>query len=187
VPIFMPVWWPHSYYNVRYGLELLPALAVFIALNYEWFRDIPVPRLRQAFAAIIVLLCIGSYVQVARGVPICLREARANSTTRVAVETRLARILEKLPRNSVILMQTGEFVGALQRAEIPIQRVIWEGAHPEWDNALTDPAGYADYVVAIQGNDVWYATRLFPENLGIVARFTAPDGRRVAVYNSTRR
>jgi hypothetical protein len=27
-PIFVPVWWPFSYYNVRYGLELLPAIAV---------------------------------------------------------------------------------------------------------------------------------------------------------------
>ena len=32
VPIFIPAWWPFSYYNVRYGLELLPAIAVFIGL-----------------------------------------------------------------------------------------------------------------------------------------------------------
>lgn len=187
VPIFMPAWWPHSYYNVRYGLELLPALAVFIAMNYEWFRDIPVPRLRQAFAAVLVLVCLGSYMQVARATPICLREARVNSTTRIAVETRLAAVLERLPSNSVILMQTGEFVGALQQAGIPIHHVIWEGAHPEWDKALADPAGYADYVVAIQGNEVWYATRLFPENLRVVARFDSPDKRHVIVYSSSRR
>ena len=29
VPIFIPQLWPHSYYNSRYGMELLPALAVF--------------------------------------------------------------------------------------------------------------------------------------------------------------
>ena len=28
VPIFLPVWWPHSWYNTRYGLELLPAFAL---------------------------------------------------------------------------------------------------------------------------------------------------------------
>ena len=28
VPIFLPVWWPHSWYNTRYGMELLPALAL---------------------------------------------------------------------------------------------------------------------------------------------------------------
>src|SRR5215510_6609710 len=27
VPIFIPVWWPFSYYNTRYGLQLLPAIA----------------------------------------------------------------------------------------------------------------------------------------------------------------
>ena len=32
VPIYVPVWWPFSHYNVRYGLELLPAFAVFVAL-----------------------------------------------------------------------------------------------------------------------------------------------------------
>ena len=29
VPIYIPVWYPFSYYNVRYGLELLPVFAVF--------------------------------------------------------------------------------------------------------------------------------------------------------------
>ncbi len=29
VPIYIPVWCPFSYYNVRYGLELLPVFAVF--------------------------------------------------------------------------------------------------------------------------------------------------------------
>jgi hypothetical protein len=32
VPIFLPPWWPFSLYNARYGIELLPAFAVFCAL-----------------------------------------------------------------------------------------------------------------------------------------------------------
>ena len=32
VPIFIPQLWPHSYYNSRYGMELLPALALFALL-----------------------------------------------------------------------------------------------------------------------------------------------------------
>ena len=31
VPIFIPQLWPHSYYNARYGMEMLPALALFAA------------------------------------------------------------------------------------------------------------------------------------------------------------
>jgi hypothetical protein len=41
VPIFIPQLWPHSYYNARYGMELLPALALFAcvaaaALESRW-------------------------------------------------------------------------------------------------------------------------------------------------------
>ena len=31
VPIFLPVWWPHSWYNTRYGMEMLPAFALGLA------------------------------------------------------------------------------------------------------------------------------------------------------------
>ena len=187
VPIFMPVWWPHSYYNVRYGLELLPLFAVFVALNFEWFRDIPVRWLRQSVATLLILLCVTSYVQIARATPICLREARVNSVDRLAVETRLESIFRQLPQNSVILMQTGEFVGALQQAGIPIRHVIWEGAHPEWDEALAAPADFADFVVTVQGDQLWYSTRLFPHGLSLVVRFSSPDGRGVRVYRSLQR
>ncbi len=39
VPIYHPEWWPFSYYNVRYGLQLLPAVAVFAALGCEFLTN----------------------------------------------------------------------------------------------------------------------------------------------------
>jgi hypothetical protein len=33
IPIFVPTWWPFSQYNLRYGLQLLPAFAVFVPLG----------------------------------------------------------------------------------------------------------------------------------------------------------
>jgi hypothetical protein len=185
VPIFMPVWWPHSYYNVRYGLEILPVFAVFVAMNYEWFVDMPPEWLRDCVAVLVALLCLGAYVEVARATPICLREARVNSVARIDLERRLSRVLRKLPPDSVILMQTSSYVGALQRSGIPIRHVIWEGVHPEWDEALTDPAGYADYVVAFEGDEVWYASELFPKGLTSIAGFLSEKGH-VEVYRSSR-
>ena len=38
VPIFIPQLWPHSYYNARYGMEMLPALAVFAVLAVVWVQ-----------------------------------------------------------------------------------------------------------------------------------------------------
>ena len=44
VPIYVPVWWPFSYYNVRYGLELLPAFAVFLAVAVYFAAKLVQPR-----------------------------------------------------------------------------------------------------------------------------------------------
>ncbi len=38
VPIFIPQLYPHSYYNSRYGMELLPALALYAVLSVACFE-----------------------------------------------------------------------------------------------------------------------------------------------------
>jgi hypothetical protein len=43
VPIFIPQLWPHSYYNARYGMEMLPALALFSCIACAAFEA----RLKQ--------------------------------------------------------------------------------------------------------------------------------------------
>src|SRR5271155_4868177 len=40
VPIFIPLWWPHSWYNTRYGMEMLPAFALFSAMLVDWTQDV---------------------------------------------------------------------------------------------------------------------------------------------------
>src|SRR5579872_1041410 len=165
VPIYLPEWWPFSYYNVRFGMELVPACAVFFCLIVEWpLRRIS--RMPQKLAVVVasVLFVGASYGLVWKAQPICYREAYANSRTRIAFETALASSLQLLPRDSTILMYLGDHVGALQRAAIPLRRTINEGNHRSWirpsdpqglwERALADPRQYANYVVAVEGDPV---------------------------------
>ncbi len=39
VPIYIPAWYPFSYYNVRYGLELLPVFAVFPVILVAYLAE----------------------------------------------------------------------------------------------------------------------------------------------------
>jgi len=186
VPIFIPVWWPHSYYNVRYGIQLLPAFAVFLALAFYALSHLDNVFLRRTGHAAIVAILAASYLHVALESPISLREARVNAVTRMMLENRLANAFHHVPPSSTILMATTNYVGALQDAGIPLRRVIWEGVHPEWDQSLASPARHADYVVAFRGDEVWYATRLFPQHLTLWVEFETPDKPRVAVYKVER-
>ncbi|MGA8311618.1 MAG: hypothetical protein WB755_16415 [Terriglobales bacterium] len=164
VPIFMPVWWPFSFYNVRYGLELLPAFAVFATLEVfflaRWARE---RAARLALMATAFIVVAGSYASIWRD-PVCFREAWVNSRTRIALERELSDYVRALPPDSTMLMYLGDHVGAFQQAGIPLRRVINEGNHrtwkqpddPEglWERALVNPAQYADFVIAFEGDAV---------------------------------
>lgn len=165
VPIFLPGNWPFSYYNVRYGLEMLPAFAVFIALTAYFVVGLARNRAGQAaIAACFLALVAGGYATVWREHPICFREAWVNSRSRLDLERELASTLKTLPPDSTFLMYLGDHVGALQDGGIPLRRTINEGNHrtwkqpsdPEglWERALADPAQYADFVIAIDRDPV---------------------------------
>src|SRR5262249_25007264 len=128
VPLFLPVWWPFSHYNVRYGLQLLPAFAVSAAIVFYFLLGLLRSRQsRIALAAVFVGLVSVSYGFVWHAKPICYREAWDNAVTRIALERALVQQLLMLPPGSSILMYLGEHVGALQNAGIPLRRTINEG------------------------------------------------------------
>ena len=192
VPIFMPVWWPFSYYNVRYGLELLPAFAVFVALAVYFAVELMRRRAyRLSMAAAGVIFVAASYGLI-WSAPVCLGEARVNSPGRVAVERELADFLKALPPDSTLLMYLGEHVGALQQAGIPLRRVINEGNHRTWkqpldrdglwERALADPPRYADFVIAFEGDAV--STGVQKQDLLPVAVIHASGAPQATIYRT---
>jgi hypothetical protein len=165
VPIFIPVWWPFSRYNARYGIEMLPAFAVFTAIAvYGLMRFASSTRPRLAIAGVAICLAVVSYVQAWRADPVVFQEAVINSRSRVALEERLALQVAVLPADSTFLLYMGDHAGAFQRAGVPFSQTINEGNHrpwmqpadPDglWEKALRNPGGYADFVIASDGDAV---------------------------------
>ena len=173
VPIFVPQWWPFSHYNVRYGLQLLPAFCASVAVLVSFiFRSNWSWRLRFAFILVLFAFVLASYSRIWRAGPVCLEEAEINMKTRIQLELQLSTWLERLPPGATLLMYVGDHVGAVERAGIPLRNTINEGNHrvwkqptdPEglWERALADPPKYADYVLAFEGDPVWQAVHNLP-------------------------
>ncbi len=130
--------------------------------------------MRLAVAVAAVVFIAASYTSIWRD-PVCFREAWINSRTRIALERELAGFVKALPPDATMLMYLGDHVGALQQADIPLQRVINEGNHRTWkqpvdleglwERALANPAQYADFAIAFEGDPVSTALQkqdLFP-------------------------
>ncbi|MDR3765134.1 MAG: hypothetical protein P4M01_13685 [Acidobacteriota bacterium] len=202
VPIFVPEWWPFSYYNVRYGLELLPAFAVFAAVLPWAVGEWKVRRAETFAYALVFVAMFGAYQSSAmcaskrsqdrfwgRGkmIPLCYREAWANSRTRLPLDRQLGDLLAQLPEDSTVMMNTSEHVGAIQLAGIPFRRVISESTFIGWDAALSAPWATADYVVAFTGDPVDKAVHLNPRGLTKLTILHVQDGPSVSLYRTSRR
>jgi len=187
VPIFIPSWWPFSYYNVRYGLELLPVFAVFpVVYLFAWPGRAVSPKRTLAATGIIAALFAASYLAAMEATPITLKEAQVNARTRQSLENALARFLVNVPPSATLLMYQGEHVGALQEAGIPLHRVISEMSHPDWEWALLDPAKNADIIVAFKGDAVWMAAQQHRSELTEIMTITVPEQAQCAVYRRNR-
>jgi hypothetical protein len=165
VPIFVPIWWPFSYYNVRYGVEFIPAFAVLAAMAaYGLIRFAATARTAAIIGGCFLVLVFATYAHALKTGVVSYQEAVVNARTRVALEKQLASIFETMPPNSTFLMYLGDHPGAFQRAGIPLSRVINEGNHrpwkrptdPDglWEKALAHPASYVDYVIALDSDDI---------------------------------
>jgi Dolichyl-phosphate-mannose-protein mannosyltransferase len=168
VPIFIPPFWPHSYYNTRYGMELLPALAVSGTLGLQWVSrrlKASQPLAAKLIYPIMLSLAAVNAVVMMYKMPLVLHEAMANSTTRVAFESALARNLQSFSQGVPILMYNSDHIGAVQQAGLPLRQFLNEYDRDSWKAALAAPADKAAYVVAIAGDPVSTAVKEHPEGL----------------------
>lgn len=193
VPLFVPSWWPFSLYNVRYGLEMLPAFAVFTAAAaYGLIRFASNAKSRLVIAIIFLAFVSTSYVQVWRKDPVSFKEAAVNSRSRIALEGAVAARLGLLPPGSTFLMYLGDHVGALQQAGISLSRVINEGNHRPWkgptdpaglwERALKDPPAYADYVIAFDSDPV--ASSVNRNDLATLTIVRVSGGSQATIYRT---
>jgi hypothetical protein len=179
VPIFVPEWWPFSNYNVRYGLQLLPAFAVFvpIAISFLVQSAAKLPQVQVSWRPWVgsammlgtLLLATVSYAAIWRSDPICYREAAINMRGLASLDREVGDWLKTFPPNSTILMYLGQHSGAAEQAGFDLKRIIYEGNHrvwkrpvdPDglWERALADPAVYADYAVGFEGDPVWASAK----------------------------
>ena len=177
VPIFIPVWTPFSWYNTRYGMELLPALAFFFGFAVQWVLNWLGSR-RPAFkTALIAGLLILETVNVAlmfREPPLTYVEGSKNASTRAGYTRQLGEALGRLHAqdpNGAVFMDTSTFPNVVAIAGLTYRQTINESDKEFYWAALAAPAAHADIVLALANGEIAKAIEAHPEHLRLVQSF----------------
>ena len=158
-PIHIPDFWPHGYYNTRYGLAALPLLAFgggALAVSA------PV-GMRRFVALVLIIVAI---VPWAFGVEwICWKESEVNSKARRTWTHEAAEYLRaKYKRRDGIFTMFGDMTGILREAGIPMREALHDGNNPAWLGAKTRPDLFLneEWAVATADDEVDRAVRTRP-------------------------
>jgi hypothetical protein len=207
VPIFSPAWWPYTFYNTRYGLELLPALAVGVGLaahvavralhrlissrfSFHFLDRFHVAPLLAGLAfAVFFALAVINQVQLLRAGPLVYVESTKNLEARLSYDEAIPPVLQDLlsflPR-APVLINTSAYPEIVALTGIPLRQTINESDLEIFRAALASPAASAAVIVAYDGDEVDRAVKAHPADLAIAGRFTANTQPPATIYFSSR-
>jgi hypothetical protein len=190
VPIFLPPWWPHSWYNTRYGMELLPAFALGLGFAAEFclaaMREFKPRWTRYATGLLFALIALNA-CQIIRERPLTYVEGTKNIDARRPFELQIPPVLRALlvtRPGGMVLMNTSVYPEIVALTEIPLRQTINEGDMQFYYAALGAPATHAAIVLAFDGDEIDRAVKAHPDGLTAVRRFTAPGQAAGTVYVS---
>ncbi|WP_321476747.1 glycosyltransferase family 39 protein [uncultured Paludibaculum sp.] len=184
-PIFVPQLWPNSYYNTRYGLNLLPLACLGIA----GLVALTPAKARGVVAVLLIGVAVAPWIGYPRKENwICWRESQTNSEGRRAWTKEAVQYLQpRYKPGAGIFMSFGDPTGILREAGIPIHESLHEGDGPLWQAAVARPDFFLwdEWVIAISGDRVSQAVnklRRGPRRYECVRVFTAKDSPVVEVW-----
>jgi hypothetical protein len=195
VPIFVPIWWPHSWYNMRYGMELLPAFALGLGFAAQFalaavneFKPLKsnLRWMRCAAGALFALVALNA-AQMLRERPQVYIEGTKMIEARRPYDEQIPPVLRALLAerpHAVVLMDTSVYPEIVAFTGIPLRQTINESDLEIYHEALTAPAAHAALVLAFDGDEIDHAVKAHPEGLTAVRRFSTAGKAAGTIYVS---
>ncbi|HVC47984.1 MAG TPA: glycosyltransferase family 39 protein [Terracidiphilus sp.] len=190
VPIFLPVWWPHSFYNTRYGMEMLPAFALGLGFAAHFALGVAhefKPRWTRYVAVALFALIALNAAQLLRQGPLTYVESTKNIRARRPLLEQIPPVLRSLLASrpgAIVLMDTSTYPQLVTLTGIPLRQTLNESDKQFYRAALAAPASHAAIVLAFHGDEIDRAVHDHPAGLTLVRRFTFRGQPGASIYVS---
>ncbi|MFA6005282.1 MAG: glycosyltransferase family 39 protein [Patescibacteria group bacterium] len=151
--IFIPHVTPRSFewtlFNVRYGMLMLPVIALFFGYLYH--------KGKTLVRALLILLIVMQFALYTVGYSqaISLQDGLVglSSAKRPDAETWMRKNYD----HGLVLLDDYARSISIIRAGIPMQNIIYVGNKPYWEISLKKPSAYARWIVMQRDDSVWKA------------------------------
>ncbi len=150
VPVFVPTLPPHGWYNTRYALTLLPAVAIGAGALVSY-------RLKPFAAALLVLVALVPFLFHPLTAPITWQESEINSRAQRAWTGQAVAFLRNAagPHETYLTRNYTHLTAVYRELQIPIRDTLTADNDPQWTMAKSRPDLFlwTDWAVVTGGDE----------------------------------
>lgn len=149
--IFVPGLTPDSFewnlFNVRYGVVMVPAIAIFF--GYLFYKS------KNIFRYIIMgVFVLQTYYFVSGAVPVISQQDGVTGLSH-AKRPDAEGWMKKNYTSGLVLLDDYARTISIVRSDIPMKNIIYVGNKPYWAESLKEPEKHAKWIVMQKDDDVW--------------------------------
>ena len=138
VPELVPSNYQWTLFNIRYGIIMVPAVAVFLALLTSSLHKFLKP-------VIILVLAMQAYLFIVGGTPVSLKDGTVGlSSRRPSPATNFVK--DNYDYGYVMFDDFARSADPID-LNIPFENIIYVGNHPQWENALAKPQEHVRWLI----------------------------------------
>ncbi len=185
VGLYVPTYFPYTYYNLRYGLEMLPAIALLpsFAVSARLSRH---SRWLCA-GAMIAAFTIQSALQIRSGLrnlPI-VRESILNTPCGQKPEEAAVRFLKGHYDGQRVLMAAGMWPCVAPRVGIDYRNILTQYNRRYWNQLPSGAGKWVEWIIRGDGDEVDQLMRAYPsafQEFVCVKSIPGPEEGSVSIY-----
>jgi hypothetical protein len=185
VPIYVPSLFPFTYYNLRYGIEMLPAVAIFPSFLLP---SHVAPRARAVLLAILATAILGQDIEmVSQGAEnlAVVQEGIQNNPCRSKRQQTLIEYLGSHYDGKIILVAAGKWPCVMPRVGIPFRNTLSEPNDAAWHQLRNGLPSWVGWIIRGNDDEVDQVMRAYPSafnDFEIVERGQFPGEGIVEIY-----
>ncbi len=185
LPLYVPTLYPFTYYNLRYGMEMVPALALLPAFLLP--RALPRHWRYGLLALFVAVLAWQSYSLLAGGAQGLgvVREGMLNNPCCSARQQAVTRYFRDHYDGETILLAAGKWSCVMLETGVHYRSTITETNRKYWRALRPNAAKWVGWIIRSDGDSVDLLMRAYPEAFAqfrLLERDSFPNEGNVAIY-----
>jgi hypothetical protein len=185
IPLYVPTLFPHSYYNLRYGLEMLPAVALLP--SFLIITGVPTRQRRILTTVLLAVIVAQAVVMASSGAEelAVAKEGALNTPCRSPRQQLVIRVLKEQYDGRPVLTAVGKWPCVMPAVGISFRETVSETNRLYWRRLRTEPGKWVTWIIRGDGDAVDELMRTYPEafaNFELVASGSFPEEGSVEIY-----